>query len=60
MDASERAQLVRDVADALAERGVPQGTWLIDIGRAREDLRRLDELLRRLESAIVTDHAVER
>jgi hypothetical protein len=53
MDASEREQLVRDVVDALAERGVPQGTWLADIGLAREDLRRIDDLLRRLEGALV-------
>jgi len=47
--------LVSEVVRALEERGVPSGTWLLDIGRAREALREADTVLRRLEDAIVRE-----
>ena len=52
------SDLVREVLDGLAERGVPEGTWLIDITEARRELRqaweRNDDLLGRLQDAILT------
>ena len=45
--------LASEVVRALEERGVPQGTWLFDLARAREALREADAVLRRLEDAIV-------
>jgi hypothetical protein len=47
-------ELVRELVDTLGQQGVPEGMWLYDIGKAREDLRRLDTVLRRLEVAITS------
>jgi hypothetical protein len=37
----------------LEERGVPSGTWLVDIAQARNALQSADAVLRRLEAAII-------
>jgi hypothetical protein len=50
---TDREQLVSELLDALEERGVPSGAWLIDIARVRQDLQAADNLLRRLEDAII-------
>ena len=52
---AERDQLVDSLIAALEVRGVPQGTWLVDISRARQALQEADGLLRRLEDAIIRD-----
>lgn len=49
----DREQLVAEILDALEERGVPSGAWLVDIARVRQDLQAADKLLRRLEDAII-------
>ena len=47
-------QIIADrVLQLLEERGVPSGTWLVDIAQTRRALRDADALLRRLEDAIV-------
>jgi hypothetical protein len=50
---TDRERLAADILDALEERGVPSGAWLIDIARVRQDLQAADTLLRRLEEAII-------
>jgi hypothetical protein len=50
---TDREQLVAEILDALEERGVPSGAWLVDIARVRQDLQAADTLLRRLEDAII-------
>jgi hypothetical protein len=50
---TDREQLVSEILDALEERGVPSGAWLVDIARVRQDLQAADKLLRRLEDAII-------
>jgi hypothetical protein len=60
MDASERDELVRDVVEALERRGVPSGVWMVDIAQGREALRRLDDLPRDLERAIVDGAPLEK
>ena len=47
------ADLVGEIVRELEERGVPAGTWLVDIARVRQSLRDADTLLRRLEDAII-------
>lgn len=51
------SDVAREVLDGLAERGVPEGTWLIDITEARQGLRKAwehnDDLLGRLQDAIL-------
>jgi hypothetical protein len=48
-----RSELVEEILEALEERGVPAGTWLVDIATVRQDLQAADRLLRRLEEAII-------
>jgi hypothetical protein len=52
--------LAAAIADALTRRGVPEGTWLIDITEARREVRRtaarVDDLLQRLQDAVVKQH----
>jgi hypothetical protein len=48
-------ELLESLIAALEVRGVPQGTWLVDISRARQALQEADGLLRRLEDAIIRD-----
>jgi hypothetical protein len=45
--------LVGEIVRELEERGVPAGTWLVDVARVRQSLREADTLLRRLEDAII-------
>lgn len=49
----DQHDLVTELLEGLEERGVPQGSWLIDIRQARDALRDADALLRRLEDAII-------
>jgi hypothetical protein len=51
--AAGRDRLAAEIIDALEERGVPSGAWLVDIARVRHDLQSADRLLRRLEDAII-------
>ena len=50
-----RDELVDNLIAGLEVRGVPQGAWLVDIGRVRQALQEADGLLRRLEDAIIRD-----
>jgi len=50
---SDLSALVGEVVRELEERGVPAGTWLVDVARVRQSLREADTLLRRLEDAII-------
>jgi hypothetical protein len=49
----EVSALVGEIVRELEERGVPSGTWLVDIARVRQSLREADTLLRRLEDAVI-------
>jgi hypothetical protein len=49
----EREQLADEIMRLLEERGVPSGTWLVDIAQARNALQSADAVLRRLEAAII-------
>ena len=51
--AMEPQSVAERVLQLLEERGVPSGTWLVDIAQTRRALRDADALLRRLEDAIV-------
>jgi hypothetical protein len=53
MNATERAELVDELLRRIEERGVPQGTWLIEIGQVRAALQEADSLLRRIEDALI-------
>ena len=55
----EGSALAEEVLRLLEERGVPSGTWLVDIAQARGALRQADALLRRLEEAIVRSAAAD-
>ena len=52
-EAMEPQSVAERVLQLLEERGVPSGTWLVDIAQTRRALRDADALLRRLEDAIV-------
>jgi hypothetical protein len=45
--------LAERVLELLEQRGVPSGAWLVDIAQVRRSLRDADNLLRRLEDAII-------
>jgi hypothetical protein len=47
------AHLVDELLQKLERRGVPEGAWLVDIARIRQELRDADELLLRLQNAII-------
>jgi hypothetical protein len=49
----DRSELVEEVVQALEERGLPPGAWLVDVARVRRSLQEADALLRRLEDAII-------
>jgi hypothetical protein len=49
----ETSDLVAEIIDALEQRGAPSGAWLVDIARARHALREADDLLRRMQHAII-------
>ena len=53
----EGTALAEEVLRLLEQRGVPAGTWLVDLAQARGALRQADALLRRLEEAIVRSAA---
>lgn len=52
-----RSGLAEEIIHGLEERGVPSGAWLIDVARVRQSLREADDLLRRLEDAIIRSAA---
>jgi hypothetical protein len=56
---AEGSALAEEVLRLLEERGVPAGTWLVDLAQARGALRQADTLLRRLEEAIVRSAAAD-
>jgi len=47
------SELAQEIVRELEQRGVPSGTWLVDIARVRQSLREADTLLRRLEDALI-------
>ena len=49
----DRSELVDEIVQGLEERGLPPGAWLMDVARVRKSLQEADELLRRLEDAII-------
>ncbi len=55
MTSQEREALVREIIERLEERGVPQGTWLIEIARAHEAARDITNLLARLQDAVIRE-----
>jgi hypothetical protein len=50
---TEREQLVAELLRELRAMGVPEGSWLVELAGARQSLRDVGALLRRLEDAIV-------
>ena len=57
----EQPDLVTDLLDKLEERGVPHGTWLLEIEEWRQALHEIDTGLLRLHDAIIRDaHDQER
>jgi hypothetical protein len=54
---STRSGLAEEIIHGLEERGVPAGAWLVDVARVRQSLREADDLLRRLEDAIIRSAA---
>lgn len=49
----ERGDLLEHLLEELARRALPEGAWLVEIARARQTLAHVDDLLRRLEKAII-------
>jgi hypothetical protein len=47
--------LAAEIVDALEQRGIPSGAWLVDIARIRHALQEADDMLRRMENAIIRD-----
>jgi hypothetical protein len=54
---AEEARLADTLIAALEERGVPEGVWLLELEQARLGLRAVDDLLRRLEDAVIRSAA---
>jgi hypothetical protein len=50
---TDTGALAERVLELLEQRGVPSGAWLVDIAQVRRSLRDADNLLRRLEDAII-------
>jgi hypothetical protein len=50
---AQRDDLVDSIVRALEVRGIPSGTWLVDVVQVRQALRDADDLMRRLEEAII-------
>jgi hypothetical protein len=48
-----RSELADEIVQAFEERGLPPGAWLMDVARVRRSLHEADDLLRRLEDAII-------
>jgi hypothetical protein len=55
--AAERSELVEEIVSELQARGVPSGAWLLDVAKVRQSLREADNLMRRLEDAIIRSSA---
>ena len=57
------AALVDDLVARLEARGVPQGSWLMEITAVRRDLAEVvgnaDSLLRRLQEAVIRGYEAE-
>jgi hypothetical protein len=51
--AAERSELIEEIVNELQTRGIPSGAWLLDIAKVRQSLREADNLMRRLEDAII-------
>ena len=51
--AGNRSELADEIVQTLEERGLPPGAWLMDVARVRRSLHEADDLLRRLEDAII-------
>ena len=47
------SELADGIVRTLEERGLPPGAWLMDVARVRRSLHEADDLLRRLEDAII-------
>ena len=50
---ASRSELAEEIIQGLEERGLPPGAWLMDVARVRQSLQEADNLLRRLEDAII-------
>lgn len=59
MDEQDRAAIVDDLLVRLEERGVPQGTWLVEIEQAHRSLIEVSGLLSRLRSALIRQAEAE-
>ena len=51
--AVERTALVEEIIAGLEARGVPEGTWLVDIARVRTALHAADDLLARMQDSVL-------
>lgn len=51
----QESALAAEIVDALEQRGIPSGAWLVDIARIRHALQEADDMLRRMENAIIRD-----
>jgi hypothetical protein len=51
----QESSLAAEIVDALEQRGIPPGAWLVDIARIRHALQEADDMLRRMENAIIRD-----
>lgn len=56
MDDQEREELVADLLNAIEIRGLPAGAWLFAVRDARRAITRVDDLLYRLEQALLERH----
>lgn len=55
--AAERSELIEEIVNELQTRGIPSGAWLLDVAKVRQSLREADNLMRRLEDAIIRSSA---
>jgi hypothetical protein len=51
----QRSALVDEILAALDARGAPAGSWLVDIARVRNALASADDLLVRMQSALLRE-----
>lgn len=51
-----KSKLAEEIIELLEARGVPSGTWLVDVEQVRRALQDADAVLRRLHDAIVRSH----
>jgi hypothetical protein len=59
MDDREREDLLDALVERLRREGAPAGEWLVDVMRARAAIGHLDELLRRLQAALLEEPNVD-